>query len=117
MRIVHVDVPPGKSPTIGKSLHLCRWAMSGPEDEYRVIVVRDSQAARSVHALGQPLGLEREQVVEYARLDILNRTARGRGRIIVALDDADVILQRLLRCPHPIDLATVSATIEAIPQL
>lgn len=115
MKIVAPTIEPGKSPSIGKSLHLVHWALAAPDGEYRVIVTVDAQAARSVFTLGRDLGLEREQVVEHARVDVVSRTARGRGRIVVAFDDADRLLLRLTRCPFPVELATVSSEIELLP--
>lgn len=98
---------------VGKTYRLMKWALDAPEGETRVIVVHDEQARRAIWAAHPELAVYVADSAAASLRDHVRDSITGK-RLVVGVDDLEVTLPALLRCP--VDRVTLTEWMaEVIP--
>lgn len=109
----------------GKSFSLAEWLAQAPEGEFRVVVCANQADARrmylSTHTeLPDPLGPKRfhmvsqftpDQFVSFHLLVANPKFFRGRGNVVLAVDNLDLMLHAVFGAP--VEVVTATGVFEA----
>lgn len=99
----------------GKTMEVLKWLADAPEGEHRVLVSQDLMESHRVQRLGMKRGLESWQFVALSEVTptAWSGVLRGRGgRVVLGLDNLDLMLPWLLGWPVSLATVTLDAAME-----